>query len=238
MQVPHAERRSASGTAEPASAAGSGAAVSPGSDCGSQTVKALPLPTVETISSRPSWRLRMCLTMARPRPVPPLLRLEVDADAVEALGQAVDVLARDAGAVVGDGDAVAVRVRLARRRGEDAHGRALAGVLHGVVDEVGEDLRELVAVAGDLRPGRGHERSRASPRAVRRRAGARWRSRSAIWFSETASTGRTCSVISMRLSDMRSSTSRCIRPASRAMMPRKRSRASGSLRAWFCRVSM
>ena len=43
---------------------------------GSQTVKALPLPGVETISSRPSWRFRMCLTIARPRPVPPLLRLE------------------------------------------------------------------------------------------------------------------------------------------------------------------
>ncbi len=60
----------------------------------------------------------------------------------------------------------------------------------------------------------------------------------AIWLSETSSTGRTCSVISMRESDIRSSTSRCIRPASRAMMARKRSRASGSLRAWFCRVSI
>ncbi len=42
---------------------------------GSQTVKVLPLPRVEAISRRPSWRLRMCLTMARPSPVPPLLRL-------------------------------------------------------------------------------------------------------------------------------------------------------------------
>ena len=42
---------------------------------GSQTVKALPLPRVEVISSRPSCRFRMCLAMASPRPVPPLLRL-------------------------------------------------------------------------------------------------------------------------------------------------------------------
>ena len=39
-----------------------------------------------------------------------------DVDAVEPLGQPVDVLARDARAVVGDGDAVAVGMRLARRR--------------------------------------------------------------------------------------------------------------------------
>ena len=44
---------------------------------GSQTVKVLPFPEVEVISSRPSCRFRMCFTMARPRPVPPLFRLDV-----------------------------------------------------------------------------------------------------------------------------------------------------------------
>ena len=56
----------------------------------------------------------MCLTMARPRPVPFFLRLDFGIDAVEALGEARHVLGLDAGAVVGDGHrAVDSRGRLA-----------------------------------------------------------------------------------------------------------------------------
>ena len=153
-----------------------------------------------------------------PEPGAALVAAGGDAHAVEALGQAVDVLARDARAVVLDGDAVAVRVRLARRRGEDAHGRALAAVLHRVVDEVGEDLRELVAVAEHPRARRRRARSRASRPAGAATGSSAVALSAAIWFSDHSSTGRTCSVISMRLSDIRSSTSRCIRPASRAMI--------------------
>ena len=34
-----------------------------------------PWPTLDVTSSSPRWRLRMCLTMASPRPVPPFSRL-------------------------------------------------------------------------------------------------------------------------------------------------------------------
>src|SRR5215211_1581541 len=38
------------------------------------TVKVAPSPNVLSMASRPWWRARMCLTMARPRPVPPSAR--------------------------------------------------------------------------------------------------------------------------------------------------------------------
>ena len=59
-----------------------------------------PSPGRLSMVSRPRWRLTMCLTMARPSPVPPLSRLSAGVDAVEALGQARQVLGRDARAVV------------------------------------------------------------------------------------------------------------------------------------------
>ena len=45
-----------------------------------------------SMRSSPRWRLRMCLTMASPRPVPPFSRLARHVDAVEALGEARQVL--------------------------------------------------------------------------------------------------------------------------------------------------
>ena len=54
----------------------------------------------------------------------------------------------------------------------------------------------------------------------------------------TGSVGRTRSSASTRLSDMRSATSRLIRPASRSITARKRSRAAGSSRAAPLSVSM
>ena len=41
---------------------------------GSQTVKLLPSPALLAIESSPRQRFKMCFTMARPRPVPPMLR--------------------------------------------------------------------------------------------------------------------------------------------------------------------
>jgi hypothetical protein len=40
-----------------------------------RTVKSVPLPTSDLTISRARWRVRMCLTMARPRPVPFFERL-------------------------------------------------------------------------------------------------------------------------------------------------------------------
>ena len=101
-------------------------------------------------------------------------------------------------------------------------------------------IRAITTVTGS--PSTGAPSGLTSTSSVTRCASAIGRSAAAlsaaIAFSDTASTGRRCSVISMRLSDIRSSTSRRIRPASRAMMARKRSRASASSRAWFCSVSI
>ncbi|MHC2363282.1 hypothetical protein ACVIOG_005423 [Rhizobium leguminosarum] len=43
--------------------------------CQKRTVKSVPLPTSDLTISRARWRVRMCLTMARPRPVPFFERL-------------------------------------------------------------------------------------------------------------------------------------------------------------------
>jgi hypothetical protein len=42
----------------------------------SSTVKVEPLPGWEAMANSPRWRLRMCLTIANPRPVPPFSRLD------------------------------------------------------------------------------------------------------------------------------------------------------------------
>src|SRR5262249_3222900 len=42
---------------------------------GSRTVNVAPCPSMLSICSRPRWRLTMCLTSARPSPVPPSARL-------------------------------------------------------------------------------------------------------------------------------------------------------------------
>jgi hypothetical protein len=41
-----------------------------GADAGSETVKRLPVPGSDSTRMDPPWRIRMCLTIARPRPVP------------------------------------------------------------------------------------------------------------------------------------------------------------------------
>ncbi len=42
--------------------------------CGSHTLTVVPIPSSLSIDSCPRWRLTMCLTMARPSPVPPAAR--------------------------------------------------------------------------------------------------------------------------------------------------------------------
>src|SRR5690606_13880012 len=81
-------------------------------------------------------------------------------DAIESLGEARDVLGRNALALVGDGhlrrDGRALLARIARRgqavaagaRDGDDDGGALAPVFHGVVEKVLEHLDELIALAG------------------------------------------------------------------------------------------
>ena len=59
-------------------------------------MKTEPWPGSLSISSAPRWWLTMCLTMARPSPVPPSSRERAGVDAVEALGQPRQMLARDA----------------------------------------------------------------------------------------------------------------------------------------------
>ncbi len=41
---------------------------------GNTAAKVLPLPTMLSMRSRAWWRCKTCLTMARPRPVPPVAR--------------------------------------------------------------------------------------------------------------------------------------------------------------------
>ena len=53
------------------------AGVSPGlgKDSGKRSVNVLPRPTALSTCTDPWWAVMMCLTMARPRPVPPNSRL-------------------------------------------------------------------------------------------------------------------------------------------------------------------
>ena len=60
----------------------------------------------------------------------------------------------------------------------------------------------------------------------------------AIWARSAVPVGRTCSLISMRDSDSRSSIRRRMRSACWRMRPRNRVRAASSLRAAPCMVSM
>src|ERR1700719_4217611 len=57
----------------------------------SQTLKTEPFPSVLVMSSRPRWRLRTCLTIARPRPVPPRIFDGIVEQVLEDLGQFIMV---------------------------------------------------------------------------------------------------------------------------------------------------
>ena len=174
------------------------------------------------MSSRPRWRLTMCLTIARPSPVPPNSRERRGIDPVEALGQPRQVLARDALALVGDGQPhLAGGLRpLPNSAASPSLRRARPAVFDRVVEQVLEDLRQFVALAlhlGQLRPAApGRCGCRARRRAVRGRAPLP----STSGGSATPPVGAMCSFSSMRDSDSRSSTSRVMRPACSCMMPR------------------
>ena len=83
----------------------------------------------------------MCLTMARPRPVPPNSRLRALIDAVETLEKPWQIAAFDPAAVVPDANDHLVR--LASRL--DADRRARAAVLDRIVQQVDDRLFEQIA---------------------------------------------------------------------------------------------
>ena len=129
-------------------------------------MKIEPRPTSLSMVSAPRWRLTMCLTMARPRPVPPSCARAAGVDAVEALGQARQVLARRCprprrrrrprpGGPAGGRRAAPACRHSARVTPHRAVG---AAVLDRVVDQVLEHLRQLVGVAD--RPAAGRRRCR------------------------------------------------------------------------------
>ena len=76
----------------------SGAGVTSGAT-GRVTVKVDPRPAALSTSTRPPWASAMCLTRARPMPLPRTLRVRARVRAVEALEDALLLLGRDAGAV-------------------------------------------------------------------------------------------------------------------------------------------
>ena len=82
--------------------------------------------------------------MASPSPVPPVVAAAGPVDPVEALEDALEVARRDADAVVGD---VELDHRPSLDATRDLDRAARVGVLHRVVEQVGERRHELAAVA-------------------------------------------------------------------------------------------
>jgi hypothetical protein len=113
---------------------------------GSRTVTVVPTPTSLVISSRPRCRSTMCLTIARPRPVPPMLRLRPEST-VEAFGQARQMAGGNTFATIGNAQpqhgAVAVQ--------PDADRRLRLAIFHRVADQIVQHLRQLRPVASDRR---------------------------------------------------------------------------------------
>ena len=107
----------------------------------------VPSPTTLLMSSVPRCRSTICLTMARPRPVPRFAAACV-VGAVEALGQPGQVLARDAGAMVGHGQ----RSCAGSLGGDfDRRGGRRAAITHRIAEQIVDDLHQLRAVAADRR---------------------------------------------------------------------------------------
>src|SRR5262245_13676803 len=107
---------------------------------GTSIWKVEPLPKVDSTQMRPPCISTICLAMARPRPVPPLVGKRT-VDLMELLEDTILLVERYAGAGVRHRDG---EVAVARARG-DAH---LAGVgeLDGVAYEVEQHLREALLV--------------------------------------------------------------------------------------------
>ena len=164
------------------------------------------------MSSRPRWRVRMCLTMARPRPVPFICAARADIDPVEALGQARQVLGRNARAVILHFDQTQCGRSLARLQ-PDVHLASRRAVA---------DARSPSGSAPAAPVRRGRRRPRAARPARRCQARRECSAASGCMASPTClrtatrstwSVGRLCARISHATSDRRSSISRRIRRA-------------------------
>jgi hypothetical protein len=103
------------------------------------TVKVAPAPGAVSSDTAPPWASTMAATMARPRPAPPVSRVE----GLEHPGGHVRFEPRS---VVRDAQA-----RAAVGGGEGHPDLCLVGrVSHGVAQEVGDDLVQLVVVAAHV----------------------------------------------------------------------------------------
>ena len=111
-------------------------------DRGSVTQKIEPRGVAASTPTSPCMASARCLTMARPRPVPPSLPRAAGVHAVEALENAVSVMGSEAGAVVRHLDTDVPRLS-APTNGEVP---VSEHVLHRVVQEVDDDLIERVGI--------------------------------------------------------------------------------------------
>ena len=136
---------------------------------GSRIVNVDPRPSsLHTVTS-PPWLAQMCLTMARPSPVPPVARERARVDAVEALEDPGLLVRGDALALVGDGD-LDHAVDGTTADGDPGAG---VGVGDGVADEVADRGHQQVLVAEHLEVGRRTTRRSRSAWRRRRRGSSR-----------------------------------------------------------------
>ena len=91
----------------------------------------------------------MCLTIARPRPVPPSGAAAAGVGAIEALGQPRQMFRRDAIAFVAD-----IEQQPAGFRGFDGnrHRAARLAIFHCIIDQVADHLPQLAAIAANEDP--------------------------------------------------------------------------------------
>ena len=115
------------------------AAVSDGKD----DVGAAALPASLSIQARPPCSSARPRTSARPRPVPPRLAVVAVVDLAERLEHAVELVARNARAVVFDHD---LEVAASARRAGNGDAPALGRELHRVGDQIDQDLLQRTLV--------------------------------------------------------------------------------------------
>ena len=141
-----------------------------------RSVNVEPSPSRDCTDTCPPWLVATWRTMARPRPVPPVLAAAGPIDAVEALEDPFEVAL--AGCRCRGRCTTRSTHRSRRRRPPTAHqvdDRAGIGVLHGVLEQVGQRRHELSALAPH---GRGAGRPLVDVDARCRGSSASWRTRS------------------------------------------------------------
>ena len=111
---------------------------------GNDIVNVLPFPGSLLTLTVPSNEWAKCLTIARPRPVPPSSR-DRSIHSVEALEHAVLIVRLDADAGVVNADLSQAAIGLPVER----HAPSLGSVLHGIVQQIVEDLSKAFSVGPD-----------------------------------------------------------------------------------------